>query len=44
MNTTVIIPNYNGIGYLKDCIKSLYSSGDKDLKIIVVDDGSTDGS
>ena len=44
MNTTVIIPNYNGIGYLKDCIKSLYSSGDKDFKIIVVDDGSTDGS
>ena len=44
MNTTVIIPNYNGIGFLRDCIDSLKGSEDKDFKIIVVDDGSTDGS
>lgn len=45
MKTTIVIPNYNGISYLKDCIRSLR----EDLKehpaaIIVVDNGSEDGS
>ena len=41
--TTVVIPNYNGIEYLKNCIDSLLK-GTKVPKIIVVDNGSTDGS
>lgn len=41
--TTVVIPNYNGIEYLKDCLDSLLK-GTKVPKIIVVDNGSTDGS
>lgn len=44
MNTTVIIPNYNGIEYLKKCIESLEKSNPKDFEIIVVDNGSSDGS
>ena len=39
--TTVIIPNMNGMKYLDKCLQSLVSS---DAEIIVVDNGSTDGS
>ncbi len=43
MDTTVIIPNYNGMKYIGACLESLKASGDDGLKVIVVDDGSTDG-
>lgn len=41
--TTVVIPNYNGSKYLKDCLDSLYQ-GTREADVIVVDNGSTDGS
>lgn len=44
MSTTVVIPNYNGIEYLGDCLQSLKDSGDEGFKVIIVDNGSTDGS
>ena len=44
MNTTVIIPNYNGIKYLENCLASLLQCKPFDFHIIVVDNGSTDGS
>lgn len=44
MKTTVIIPNYNGIDYIGDCLDSLRKQTEKDFKIIVVDNFSTDGS
>lgn len=44
MDTTVIIPNYNGMKYIGACLDSLRASDDRDCKIIVVDDGSSDGS
>ena len=45
MKTTVVIPNYNGIQYLKNCIESLLMAKKKgDFAILVVDNGSTDGS
>ncbi len=44
MNTTVIIPNYNGMKYIASCLDSLKDSGDEGIKVLVVDDGSTDGS
>lgn len=40
---TVIIPNYNGIRYISDCIDSLLSQT-MEADIIVVDNASTDGS
>ena len=40
---TVIIPNYNGIKYLKDCLDSLAAQTMK-AEIIVVDNASEDGS
>lgn len=45
MKTTVVIPNYNGIKYLENCIESLLSAKEKwEFHILVVDNGSADGS
>lgn len=41
---TVVIPNYNGINYIENCIDSLMLQNVKSFEIIIVDDGSTDGS
>ncbi|MDD5849723.1 MAG: glycosyltransferase family 2 protein [Firmicutes bacterium] len=40
---TVVIPNYNGIAYLRDCLSSLFG-GTALPRVIVVDNHSTDGS
>lgn len=42
--TTVVIPNWNGKGYLKDCLDSLLTQENAEPDLIVVDNGSTDGS
>ena len=42
-SVTVVIPNYNGIAYIRDCLDSLLS-GTVVPEIIVVDNASTDGS
>lgn len=42
MKTTVVIPNYNGIEYLRDCLTSLSECGV--ASVVVVDNGSSDGS
>ncbi|MDD6734079.1 MAG: glycosyltransferase family 2 protein [Lachnospiraceae bacterium] len=39
---SVVIPNYNGLVYLKQCLRSLKEQTDKDFEIIVVDNGSTE--
>ncbi|MBQ8189455.1 MAG: glycosyltransferase family 2 protein [Lachnospiraceae bacterium] len=45
MKTTIVIPNYNGIKYLKNCIESLQLAKEQgEFSIVVVDNGSTDGS
>lgn len=41
MKSTIIIPNYNGIRYLENCLHSLEK---EQADVIVVDNGSTDGS
>ena len=43
---TVVIPNYNGISFLQDCLQSLFSQGPGTPKfgVLVVDNGSEDGS
>lgn len=43
MKTTVIIPNYNGMTYLPDCLEALEKL-EEEFAICVVDNGSTDGS
>jgi GT2 family glycosyltransferase len=44
MNTSVIIPNWNGLHLLSDCLTSLHNQSFSDFEVIVVDNGSTDGS
>jgi len=44
LETTVVIPNLNGMKYLKDCLDSLQQCEKEPFPIIVVDNGSTDGS
>lgn len=41
---SVIVPVYNVKDYLAKCLDSITTQSYKDLEIIVVDDGSTDGS
>ena len=41
---SVIVPVFNVEAYLGECLDSLLSQGAVDLEVIVVDDGSTDGS
>ena len=44
MKSTVIIPNYNGIKFIENCMKSLEKETSAEYRICVVDNGSTDGS
>lgn len=44
MKTTIIIPNYNGIRYMENCIKALREETSADFHLCIVDNGSTDGS
>ena len=41
---TIVIPNINGKGWLKDSIESVYAQTEQSFRLIVVDNGSTDGS
>ncbi len=41
---SVFIPAYNGENYVREAIESVLDNGFADLEVIVVDDGSTDGT
>ena len=41
---SVVIPNWNGRQFLKTCLDSLKAQTYDDVEIIVVDNGSSDGS
>ncbi len=42
--TSIIIPTYNNLSYLKGCISSLIAYTDRPYEVIVIDNGSTDGT
>lgn len=44
MKITVVIPNYNGIKYLQNCLDALQKQTSKEFVVLVVDNGSSDGS
>ncbi|WP_099466975.1 glycosyltransferase family 2 protein [Konateibacter massiliensis] len=41
---SIVIPNFNGIKFIANCLKSLDRQTFQDFETIVVDNGSTDGS
>lgn len=41
---SIIIPVYNSVAYLSKCVDSILKAGSYDIEIILMDDGSTDGS
>ena len=41
---SIVIPNYNGKHFLEDCLRSVFAQTIEDQEVIVVDNGSTDGS
>jgi glycosyltransferase involved in cell wall biosynthesis len=41
---SIIIPVYNGAQYIKDAVENVFGQTYKNIEIIVVDDGSTDGT
>jgi hypothetical protein len=44
MEATVIIPNYNGMKYLRGCLDSLREQTRQDFQVLLIDNGSSDGS
>lgn len=43
-DVSVIVPIYNTEKYLKRCVDSILSQSFKDFELLLIDDGSTDGS
>jgi GT2 family glycosyltransferase len=44
MRVSIIIVNWNGLEHLPDCLSSLESQSYRDFEVILVDNGSSDGS
>ena len=40
----IVVAMYNAAAFIEDCVDSLLSDGNRDIRVLVVDDGSTDGS
>lgn len=43
-DVTIVIPNYNGIAFLEACLRSVLGQTGVSAEVIVVDNGSSDGS
>ncbi|WP_124065195.1 glycosyltransferase family 2 protein [Clostridium sp. E02] len=41
---TIIIPNYNGLRFMEPCFQALKAQTEQNFELLVVDNGSTDGS
>jgi GT2 family glycosyltransferase len=44
LKVSIIVPNYNGFSILENCLESLLSQNPRPDQIVVVDNGSSDGS
>ena len=41
---SILVPVYNSAPYLRECVASLVGQTYADLQIVMIDDGSSDGS
>ena len=41
---SVVVPIYNVENYLEECIESILNQTYSNIEVILIDDGSTDGS
>lgn len=41
---SIVVPVYNGENYIEDCIRSILNQDYKNIEVIVVNDGSSDGT
>ena len=44
VKVSIVIPNYNGERFLKDCLESLKRQSFEEMEVIMVDNASDDGS
>lgn len=44
IKTSIVVPVYNTSDYLKDCFESIFKQTQKEIEVIVINDGSTDDS
>ena len=44
MKISIIVPVYNGEKYFSECIQSILDQSFTDIEVVVINDGSTDGS
>jgi len=44
MKLSVVVPVYNTMEYLRQCLESILAQTYKNIEVVLVDDGSTDGS
>ena len=44
VSLSIIIPAYNAVSYLEDCIESVMTGTYQDFEILLIDDGSVDGT
>ncbi len=44
MDISIIVPAYNAADYITECLESVLAQEHADMEVIVVDDGSTDGT
>ena len=44
VTVSIIIPAYNVVSYLEDCIESIMAGTYQDFEILLIDDGSVDGT
>lgn len=41
---TIVIPNYNGLSFMEPCLRAMELQICRDFQLLVIDNGSTDGS